>query len=179
MLTVQKRQQYSALIEYFETNLNAKAKSQTLMSRSNSRNTSVLNSSNKPKKVLILETMPKKSISQKPKSGYDPAKVRAERAKRGQNAKFSGLGKSTIVTPKEVDRYDSEYVKSERQKREAKKTSTSNSKEQSRQPNVIVSKSKMSSGYDPAKARAQRAKTVSNTAGNEPNIDIEKHMFKR
>lgn len=131
---------------------------------------------NRPKKVLILETMPKKTNSHSSKSGYDPAKVRAERAKRGQNIKFSGAGPSKVITPKERDRYDPEWAKIQREKRKEANNKNNVQKEVKK---TVYSRniSKMSSGYNPAKAKELREQRNGERAKGLID-DFEKHMYK-
>lgn len=131
----------------------------------------------RPKKILLLETMPKVSRHQQSKSGYDPAKVKAERTKRGQQLRFSGAGPSKVITPKERDRYDPEWVKTLREKRKEANSSTNNVQKEVK--NTVFSRiiSKMSSGYNPSKVKELREKR-NGDRGKGLIDDFDKYMSK-
>lgn len=175
------------LFNYFDALQKKHANEGNSQKQNTSRNipkkTNVAPKTSRPKKrVLFLETMPKKDSSQY-SSGYDPEKVRAERAKRGQEKKCSGAGSSKAITPpKERERYSPAKVRDLREKRKKAKATDSTpsvtKKLFSVQKSVFSSNpAKRSSSYNPAKAKEAREQRNGERGKGLIN-DFEKYMIK-
>lgn len=152
-------------------------KPKTAMSFDAKRKTNVPKRTTTRPKVVVFEPAQKKSNTMSEKSGYDPARVKAERKKKGLSVTF-GNGSSTLVKQPNHEPYNPAKVREHREKRkEAKAKATVKVQNSVRQPVVIPKTSKMSSGYNPAKVKNFREQRTSER-GKGLISDFEKYMVK-
>lgn len=163
------------LIEKIIENHNKKMKSQNTISFDNKRKTNVPKRTTTRPKVVLFEPVQKKSNTMSKKSGYDPAKVRSERKKKGLSVTFRD-GSSTLVKQPNREPYNPAKVRELREQRKEVKT-TVKVQNVIKKPVFSPKTSKMSSGYNPAKVRAIREQRDNERAKGLVG-DFDKYMVK-